>query len=361
MAVSINTAYADLWHRVAGRGSTTKANNIGQMAAAFGVDTKAAHITGSSDFQDQYAVALGEASLSVVEQTSMLATLADNGVYHDAHLVTSITRNNVPTPIKITSRLVFSPDPTQNAAMDSQVQAAMSEDTASYGTAPGAALSNGQPMIAKTGTTEQAQSAFFVGAIPSQALTVALFTNSQNSCDPTTTAHCQTLNGLGGQDQGGYGGTWPASIWHTYGEDMFVPLGVQQFQPAVFTGSAWNQVPQNLRQSSQPAKKKAKSTPSQGQNQNNGNQNQNQNPSGGNPNPFPTYSCDPAVVTCNPNEPATSGQAQSQGLSSGATEIATPQASAAKAGAAAGMLALLPAAALRRRRRVRRRRAGTVR
>ncbi len=114
------------------------------------------------------------------------------------------------------------------------MQYAMSEDTAPYGTAPTAAMSNGQELIAKTGTTNTAQSAFFIGAIPSQALAVGLFTEDQSG-DPS-----QTLNNLGGNSQGGYGGTWPAAIWHTYAENMFVPLGVEQFPTPIFTGTAWN-------------------------------------------------------------------------------------------------------------------------
>ena len=38
----------------------------------------------------------------------MLATIDDSGVYHDAHVITSITRNGVPTPLKITTHPVFS-------------------------------------------------------------------------------------------------------------------------------------------------------------------------------------------------------------------------------------------------------------
>ena len=102
----------------------------------------------------------------------------------------------------------------------------MSEDTAPYGTAPTAGLSNGQEIIAKTGTTNTAQSAFFIGAIPSQALAVALFTNEQGK-------GTETLDNLGGIFQGGGdGGTWPAAIWHTYAQDEFVPLGVEQFTHA---------------------------------------------------------------------------------------------------------------------------------
>ena len=43
------------------------------------------------------------------------------------------------------------------------------------------------------------------------------------------------------------GGTWPASIWHTYAENMFVPLGIEPFPAPVFTGQTWNQVPPSLR------------------------------------------------------------------------------------------------------------------
>ena len=221
MAVSINTAYADLWHTVAG----THGANVVDMAQAFGVNTDAAGITAGPRMEDQAGIALGQASLTVGEQATMLATLDDNGVYHDAHVITSITQNNAPpTPIKITSYPVFSSDPTLNAEEATQVQYAMSEDTAPYGTAPTAGLSNGQEIIAKTGTTNTAQSAFFIGAIPSQALAVALFTNEQGSQRGPTAS--QTLDDLGGTvPNGGDGGTWPAAIWHTYAQDEFVPLG----------------------------------------------------------------------------------------------------------------------------------------
>jgi len=327
MAESINTAFSDLWHVVAGVGSTTVANSVGQMAQAFGVDTNAAGITGPDDMQDDYGVTLGQASLTVEEQASMLATIDDNGVYHDPHLIVSISQNGVLTPIKVTSAEVFNPNPMLNAEEDSQVQYAMSEDTAPYGTAPVAALSNGQEIIAKTGTTNTAQSAFFVGAIPTQALTVALFTSNQTGTGP------ESLNNLGGNSQGGFGGTWPATIWHTYAENMFVPLGIEKFQPVVFTGTKWNLVPPGLRNVAKPHKKKRNPNP--------GNGFPTPPPGNGNPNPYPTYSCDPAVVTCNPNAPGGGG---------GNTQsVSATEAGAAVGGAFAG----LPATCLWVRRRTR--------
>jgi membrane peptidoglycan carboxypeptidase len=334
MAASINTAYSDLWHVVGG-------SAVANMAQLFGVDTDAACITHSCGkgknyvpaMEHEYGVTLGQASLTVTEQASMLATIDDNGVYHDPHLITAITQNNVPTPIKITTYPVFNSNAQLNAEEASQVQYAMSEDTASYGTAPNAALSNGQEIIAKTGTTNTAQSAFFVGAIPTQALVVALFTEEQNGQNGG-----ETLNNLGGNSQGGYGGTWPATIWHSYAEDEFVPLGVEQFQPVVFTGQTWNEVPPGLRNVAKPHKK-----PSHGHGHGNGNGGNGGgggggNNGGGNPNPFPTYTCDPSVVTCG----AAGGTGQSV--------------SAVPAGAAVGgVFAGLPATCLWVRRRMRKR------
>jgi membrane peptidoglycan carboxypeptidase len=149
-------------------------------------------------------------------------------------------------------------------------------------------MSNGQEIIAKTGTTDSAQSAFFIGAIPNQTMAVALFTNEQGSKQGEAK---QTLDLLGGLSQGGMGGTWPASIWHTYAEKMFVPLGIEPFPTPVFTGQTWNQVPPNLRNAGKKQKKHDHGGPG-GQG---GGQGGDQ---GGNPTPWPTYSCDPQVVTC---------------------------------------------------------------
>jgi membrane peptidoglycan carboxypeptidase len=329
MAVSINTAYTDLWHVVAGQDGT----NVVNMAKAFGVNTDLAGITAGSNPSRNYAgIALGQASLTVGEQATMLATIDNGGTYHDMHVVSSVTQPNAPAvPLMATSYPVFSENPTLNADEASQVQYAMSKDTASYGTAPVAAMSNGQEVIAKTGTTNTAQSAFFVGAIPSQALAVALFTNQQGQGK-------ETLDNLGGAGaNAGDGGTWPATIWHDYSENMFVRLGVEQFTAPTFTGTTWNLVPPGLRKvAKKPAKKKT-TGPGTG----NGNFPGTGGGTGGgnpNPNPIPTYSCDPSVVTC--------GTAGGTGQSVNATE----------AGAAVGGgFTTMPAIGLWVRRRMRKR------
>jgi membrane peptidoglycan carboxypeptidase len=118
-------------------------------------------------------------------------------------------------------------------AQASQVQYAMSFDTVD-GTGTAAAMSDGRPIIAKTGTTDNAQSAFFIGAIPQYALTVGIFTENQS--DKTK----ESLNNLGGNVGGGFGGYWPARIWNTFAENEWASTPVQQFETPVFTGQTWN-------------------------------------------------------------------------------------------------------------------------
>jgi membrane peptidoglycan carboxypeptidase len=133
----------------------------------------------------------------------------------------------VTRPAQVKSTQVLTP------AQDSQVQYAMSFDTVD-GTGTAAAMSDGRPIIAKTGTTDNAQSAFFIGAIPQYALTVGIFTENQS--DKTT----ESLNGLGGNVGGGFGGYWPARIWNTFAEAEWSSLPVQQFQTPEFSGQTWN-------------------------------------------------------------------------------------------------------------------------
>jgi membrane peptidoglycan carboxypeptidase len=242
-AMSLNTAYADLWHRVA---FTNGEHSVVNMARAFGVDTKA---SGLQDQQDEAGTALGQASLTVEEQANMIATLADGGVYHTPHVIKDIIIGNATTPAKINQNEVLTPD---EAA---EVDYAMSFDMGSLGTANGLGLTNGQTVIAKTGTTNLSQSAFFLGATPRYAMAVGMFVNKphcpvslQSLCTSTQAlafappAGVQTLFGVGGL--AGYGGQWPAIMWHDYFMKEFNSQPVQSWPalPANF-GSAWNLVP----------------------------------------------------------------------------------------------------------------------
>ena len=326
-AASVNTAYTDLIHKVG-------TASVIQMAQAFGVNT-AASPDGSNLANElgQTGMTLGTASLTVTEQATMLATIDDNGLYHSAHIIQQITRGNVVTPAKVMTRLVLNPDPTVNAQMDSQIQYAMSKDDTAEGTAPNTALSNGQEIIGKTGTTENAQSAFFIGAIPNYAMVVAIFSDDQRADNK------ETLNGLGGVAAGGFGGTWPAAIWHTFAQNQWVQQGIEQFQPVTFSGAAWNQVPPGLRKTAKP-KKKHDDNPN---NPNNPFGQPTDQPSG----PFATYTPQPGGPTSGPGSGGGGGGGGGNG-----NQAVNATAAAVAVG---GGFAALPAACLWVRRRTRKR------
>jgi membrane peptidoglycan carboxypeptidase len=228
LAQSSNTAFTDLTHRV-----TT--SNVIRMAKAFGVNI-ADYPNGSGLTSDvgQTNIALGIAPLTVNEQATMLSAIADNGVYHQSHIIKYWQQPNGPeqTPT-IESHGVLDPsNPTNNAQLASQVQYAM-EMTTVDGT--GTAAANGlgsRQIIAKTGTTSGSTAGFFIGAIPQYSLVVGMFV-----ANPANTS--ESLVPLGG---GGFGGHWPALIWNTFAQAEFANLPQETFQNATFTGAAWNQV-----------------------------------------------------------------------------------------------------------------------
>jgi membrane peptidoglycan carboxypeptidase len=326
LAQSSNTAFADLTHRVG-------TPQIVTIAGEMGVNLNS-YASGGSDlpsYEHSVGMALGIAPLTVNEQDSMLATIADNGTYHSAHLIESYQApGGLVQHGKVTTTVVLSPQ------LDSQVQYAM-EATTVDGTGTAAAMSDGREVVGKTGTTDDAHSAFFIGAIPQFALAVGIFTQSQSN---TTT---ETLNGLGGSVGGGFGGYWPARIWNSVAEDVFIKLPAQNFQTPVFTGAKWNQV------GNQPKKKKpAKKQPPTQQCKHGrfvincptqppgGGQSQSPNPTPSNTQPF---SFPPSQ---SPTQTATSTATSTGSPSTTATATQTPpgQGGAATAGGAQAGLAL---------------------
>jgi membrane peptidoglycan carboxypeptidase len=249
-AMSLNTAYADLWHRVA---FTNGHHSVVDMAKAFGVDVAPAPPDGNGSglvtMEDQAGTALGQASLTVEEQANMIATLADGGVYHTPHVVREIINNGQVIPAKVTQREVLTPD------QAAEVDWAMSFDMGSLGTANGLGLTNGQTVIAKTGTTNLSQSAFFLGATQRDAMAVGMFVSKPHcpaslgaECTSTQAlafqppAHIQTLFGVGGFP--GYGGQWPAIIWHDFFMQKFNNQAPEAWPaPPANYGTAWNLVP----------------------------------------------------------------------------------------------------------------------
>jgi membrane peptidoglycan carboxypeptidase len=244
-AISSDPGFEDLVHR-AGTVDTI------DMAKRFGVDTIASSLWAK---RGEVGLALGIASLTVEEQATTFATLANNGVYVTPHVIAQIIEGGSPVTLKITRRQVLNP------AEAADVDYALSYDTncnsGACGTAvPNGALSPPRPTIGKTGTTDNAQSAFFLGAIPQYSLAVGIFTNHQNgsNTDPQSLNGLASVNGQGG----GFGGAWATTIWRTFMNDEFatlpvLPLPTPNFSCCTSSGAPfikWNQVPKQPRKPS---------------------------------------------------------------------------------------------------------------
>jgi membrane peptidoglycan carboxypeptidase len=384
LAASSNTGFTDLAHKVG-------TQNIINMAAQYGVNTTAASF---GTFKGGVGIALGIAPLTVQEQDTMLATIADNGYYHQAHLVKywqSPGLGSGEQAPKVQSHSVLT------AQQAGDVQYAMEDTTFAGGTAyPSVTYGLNTPgmVISKTGTTTGSQAGYFIGATTQYSLTVGMFTK-----DPSTAAS-QNLSMLGGQ---GFGGYWPAKIWNALANTAFSQ------SPQLFTTSpdttgqqAWNM----LGPVPKAAKKKACTETFNGQqvsivmkgcptpqsknctldtkdnyvcgnglgNGNNGNGNGNGN--GNNPNPNPTCTTDnngnttcsggatpTASPTCQfPGDPTCNNNGNGGGGNS--PNSSTPTASTAQGGlVVGGGLTALPGSLLwatTSRRRRRKKRAATA-
>jgi len=222
-AASLNTAYTDLLHRVG-------TQNVINLAGKFGVNTgNYPNGSGLESMRDQVGIALGQASLTVEEQATMFNTLANGGEYITPHVIKRITQGSMTTAATVSRVEVLTPD------IAADVNWALSFDVKSGGTGTNAAMADGREIIGKTGTTNAAQSAFFIGAIPQYTLSVGIFSNKQDG-----NINHESLNLLGGLAGGGYGGDWPSMIWRTFAEQEFAPLPMENFPTPAFGGAKWN-------------------------------------------------------------------------------------------------------------------------
>jgi hypothetical protein len=74
--------------------------------------------------------------------------------------------------------------------------------------------------------------------------------NASASLESSPPAGVQTLYGVGGLQ--GYGGQWPAAIWHNFAQKEFLKLTAKPFPTPVFGGSPWNLLSPNMQPQPKP-------------------------------------------------------------------------------------------------------------
>ena len=180
--------------------------------------------------------ALGEGDLTAVDQANTFSVLVSDGWLVTPHIISSVSQNGVPLQASLLRTRAIP------KAVAADTDYGLSFDT-SYlpghigaGTGVPNAVWN-RPMIAKTGTLGSgafASQAWFVGAIPQYSLAVGMFTDKPNAKpNPEILDVLPAINGW----QGGYGGAWPATIWHTFMSDQFNNLTVDQLPTPSYTGN----------------------------------------------------------------------------------------------------------------------------
>ena len=323
-AISSDPAFEDLTHRVGVQNVLDMARNLGVapremtgLESQFGPHgTNAGSVT----------VSLGQGDLTVADQANTFAVLAAGGQYVTPHVIAQLTEAGSPIPLKIVHNQVLTP------AQAADVDYALSFDNVPGGTAyPEAAWD--RSIIAKTGTTNQAQSAFFIGSVPQYSLAVGMFT--QNQSDHTSQT-LDVLPTLPNQSDGGFGGGWPATIWHAFMANQFAQLPVAQLPTPDYTGfTKWVQV------IPQPKPKKVQPNPGQSCNpQGRGRFGQPCPDPGRHPNP--KSSCSPVPgLPCVATSPVPPGQPPAQGPQAG------PMALLAQPAEEAAAAAPVPAAVFR--------------
>ncbi len=285
-AISSDPAFEDLTHRVG-------VQNVLNMARSFGVAPKdmaglVSMFGPHGSDPGSVTMSLGQGDLTVEDQANTFAVLAADGQYATPHVISQITENGALVPLKIVHRQVLTP------AQAADVDYALSFDNVPGGTAYPEAAWN-RPVIAKTGTTNQAQSAFFIGSIPQYSLAIGMFTQNQSDHTSETLDYLPTL---ANQSAGGFGGGWPATIWDAFMTNEFSQLAVQPLPTPDYNGfTQWIQA-------LQPPKPKVQHNPGQTCERHGrlfGRACPGQNP---NPHPNPISSCGPGSgLPCSPTSP----------------------------------------------------------
>ena len=121
-------------------------------------------------------MALGIAPLTVNEQTTMLATIADNGMYHQAHVVKYWQQGDGTEQMPGRCAHRAEPEPRRAGAVRDGAMTTINgtaAQTVTFGQqAPGT-------VIGKTGTTSSSHAGFFIGSTTQYTLVVGMFTISQ--------------------------------------------------------------------------------------------------------------------------------------------------------------------------------------
>jgi penicillin-binding protein 1A len=185
---SVNTVYAQLVQQLGADTVVRTAKAMGMRCCTNVGDPKSPLLAVDS-------AVLGSNEANTLEMASAYGTLATGGRHVNPVPVESVVAPD--------GSILWQASPQPNQVVDPQVAAAANDilqDVVLYGT--GTAANLGRPQIGKTGTDDNHDNAWFVGAVPQLSAAVWVgFHQGQIPMEPPRTRITV------------FGGTWPAQIW----------------------------------------------------------------------------------------------------------------------------------------------------
>lgn len=195
---SVNVVFAQLIRDVG-------PENVVEVAHRMGID---------SPLDPFCALTLGSEEVSVLEMTSAISTLANDGIHCEPYAVERVvSRDGVlyKHDTKSSCRQVIDPD-------IAHLVTAMMERVIQGGT--GWRANIGRPAAGKTGTAQDYTNAWFVGYVPQ--ITTGVWMGYARGQIPMDNVHGQRV----------FGGTFAAPIWHDFMIRAVEGLPVEDFPPA---------------------------------------------------------------------------------------------------------------------------------
>jgi len=174
-------------------------------------------------------IALGTMSVAAVDQASGFATFANGGYHMPQHLIVSVVDTETGEELV----------PNDADILDAGGTQAFSADTAADATYAmqqvitpehNARLDDGRPMAGKTGTSNNAVSAWFVGFVPQYSTAVGLH---RSDGQPLVLPGESSI----------YGGQMPARLWKAFMTKVLEDVPPEEFPEPVYGGEIRNHAP----------------------------------------------------------------------------------------------------------------------
>lgn len=180
---------------------------------------------------------LGSVAVHPIDMASAYSTLAAGGERHQRFCVEKVVwprgseREKKPYRHTVTSKEVFDADVIADATHAMQQVVQRPDGSGAY------ARMLGRPAAGKTGTSQESQSAWFVGFTPQISTAVAMYrlSKDEKGQDPIPPF---------GPYRSITGGSFPVRIWTSYMQEAVAGTEVQQFPQPAWIGDTPNLVPQ---------------------------------------------------------------------------------------------------------------------